>query len=119
VWNGSVYIANYGGGIDQKIMKFPLDFDEATIPVGYGSSPPTTSIFYGGSIYFYGAQHFIAGRKNSLIIMDKGSWGTIALINVDRLISIEDITGSGWISFGTSGSALNQFNFYSYISPFM
>lgn len=120
VRNNSIYVANYGGGTDRKILKFPLDFDTFTAPDGYGSAPPSDRSFYGGPGYFYGAQHFISGMKDSLIIIDKGYYIPVQpLVFVDRLISIQDIEGSGWTSFGSSGASTDQFDFYSYISPFI
>lgn len=99
----NIYVANLNGGPNYKIIQFTLDSSNNFVPAGnYGVSGTTTA-----KGVFYGPNRFLAIRNDSLVILDNG--GT-----TDRkLISMDDITGTNWMTYGTAGIGVDAFKFYS------
>ncbi len=86
-------------------MIFRFDLADLGNQVNYGTL--YTSGITTTQGYFYGPRRFVGIRNDALIIIDEdGS-------NHDKLVSMTDITGSNWACFGTYGTGINQFRFYS------
>ena len=99
-----IYVANPSGPNNFKILQ--LDTNLQYVP-GYGTqvTPFATNTNPG---MFYGPRKFLAIRNDSLIIIDDIPTGT----DIDKLISIQDIAGTGWTTYGTEGKGVGQFMFY-------
>jgi len=57
---------------------------------------------------FFGPHNFLATMNNKLTVMDFDSFNGMG----SRLVSFNDIQGTGWRPFGSSGSSVNMFMFY-------
>jgi hypothetical protein len=92
-----VYIANYGG--PSAILQLDMNLQFVG---GYGTIVAVLDTTPG---HFYGPERFLAIRNDALIIIDEGS-------SLDKLVSIRDITGSNWLTYGSTGEGVGQFRFY-------
>jgi hypothetical protein len=97
-----VYVANTFGGVDLQILQLPLDFSSS---VGYGNSGATTL-----PGIFYGPRRFVAILNEEITIIDDDIGGG----DLDKLISIDDITGANWTTLPVTGDGQGLFHFYSF-----
>ncbi|MCP4133055.1 MAG: hypothetical protein GY754_18965, partial [bacterium] len=95
VKNGSIYVANPEGANGYRILQFSADFGSLT--AAYGSD--TGSISTVG--YFYGGERFLGTMNPYFYIMDEDFGGG----SPDRVIYMEDMNGTGWKTYGQSGSS--------------
>ena len=58
---------------------------------------------------FYGPETFVAVLNRKFAVIDEN----YSVLFKDRLASFDDMSGTNWTTFGSSGSGLNQFDFYS------
>jgi hypothetical protein len=100
-----VYVANLGGAANRNILQ--LDTNLAFI-AGYGMYINTTINTKGD---FYGARRFLAIRPREFIIADDGA-DMDFMVNVDRLIAMDDMTGTNWTTYGTEGTSQDQFRLF-------
>ena len=61
---------------------------------------------------FYGPDRFAVRRENMLVIIDEGQDNNY--MTIDRLVLTEFGVSEPWDTFGTTGSGVDQFRFYSY-----
>jgi hypothetical protein len=101
-----VYVANLEGSGGNRILQ--LDENLSFID-GYGN-PSTSADSAVGN--FYGPKRFIGILPKKLVILDEGSTMETSGFIGDRLIAIDDLSGAGWQTYGTTGSGVGQFNFY-------
>lgn len=97
-----LYVTNHNGGNGYKILQ--LNATDITFNRGYGNVTASEDTSPGK---FYSPYHFVAILNEEIVIIDD-SQGT----NLDKLVSIDDIQGNGWSTYGTTGSGTGQFNFY-------
>jgi hypothetical protein len=98
-----IYVANPGGANNYKILQLDSTLN---FVAGYGVQATVTNT---NPSYFYGPYRFLAIRNDSLIIIDDYNIGNT---NYDKLVSINDILGTGWTTYGSSGSGTGQFSFF-------
>ncbi len=104
VKNGFVYVANPEGADGFRILQLSADFASLVDSYGIGSGAIDTV----GQ--FYGAERFVGTINPYFYIIDEDFGGG----SPDRLIYIEDFNGTGWKTYGQSGSVSpGFFNFYS------
>jgi hypothetical protein len=101
-----IYIANLSGaGINSQIIQLNTDF---TLPIGFGQNVDISNTTSGN---FYGPRRFLATLNRKITIIDDDNG-----LNLDKLISIDDISGTNWTTYGNSTVAYDsgQFDFYYY-----
>jgi hypothetical protein len=98
-----VYIANNNGGAGNAILQLNhnLQFVKA-----YGDEIDGTNTNPG---QFYGPHRFVAIVNKRITVIDDDYFGS----NNDKVVSIEDITGSNWMTLPTSGDGQSLFTFYN------
>jgi len=84
----------------KKVARSGLDLNFIDEFTGPGSDP------------FYGPRRFVAILSRKLTVIDEGYTG----VDSNRLAAFSDMAGSGWTTYGATGSSTGQFNFYSYYS---
>jgi hypothetical protein len=103
-----VYVANHNGAAGDRILQLDefLSFVD-----GYGDPSPSADNVVGN---FYGPKRFVGILPKKLVILDERSTNEppFPIWLGDRLVSIEDLNGTGWQTYGTTGSGVGQFNFY-------
>ena len=103
ILDGTLYASIVYGTSDDRVEAFDADtllHVPGTFSFGsYKESPLPSEI---GK--FVGPHKFLATLNDNLTIMDYN-------VTVSRLVSFDDISGSGWITFGSSGIGDNQFMF--------
>lgn len=96
-----VYVANYDSdGSNNKITRFNLDLSN---PIVLNKKPDASD-------QFYGPWRFVAILNKKIFIADDGHDSP----NIDRIIAFDDINGTNWTTYGSSGDGDYQFNFYNY-----
>ena len=100
-----VYAANFQGGNNNLILRLDTALTSAT---GYGTQVTVSDTAEGA---IYGPRRFVAILNRKITIVDDYQSGWL-----DKLISIDDITGTiNWATFGDNTSSANtEFNFYTY-----
>jgi len=102
-----IYIANRNGPAGNKIIQ--LDTDLGFI-AAYGNESPAVDDIPGN---FYGPKRFLAILNRKIAILDEASWNDPPLFfQGDRLVSIGDLAGTGWTTYGQTGPGTGQFEFY-------
>lgn len=96
-----VYVSDYGDPYQQmipgRIVRLTKDLQMVDSFAGPASDP------------FYGPERFIAILNRPIVVVDEyGNYPT----NLDRIVSFDDMTGTGWTVFGSSGSSIDQFQFF-------
>jgi len=96
-----VYVANYYGSDGYKIIRL----DENMLnPVGYGINAPTLPNTDPGN--FYGPARFVAILNKKITLIDDTDLN-------HKLVSMDDILGTNWQTFPTTGNGSAFFTFYS------
>lgn len=102
-----IYIANRNGPAGNKIIQ--LDADLAFI-AAYGNESPAADDIPGN---FYGPKRFLAILNRKISILDEASANDPPLFfRGDRLVSIGDIAGTAWETYGQTGTGTGRFEFY-------
>jgi hypothetical protein len=106
VKSGNVYAAITGYVVpNQHIIQLNSNLQ---FVASYGTGVNTSSNSPGD---FYGPLRFVAKLNRKLYICDDGG-----VVNVggglDKLVAMDDISGNGWVTYGSYGSGVGQFNFY-------
>jgi len=101
-----LYIANLNGTSGYKIIQ--LDTDLGFI-AAYGNQSAAVDDIPGN---FYGPKRFLAILSKKIAILDEASTNEPASFRGDRLVSIGDIAGTGWKTYGQTGGGTGQFEFY-------
>jgi hypothetical protein len=96
-YKGTIYVASV---ISQNIVR--LDTDLAGITGGPLAADPDNL-----DDIFYGPRRFVGINKDKIIVIDDSD-----MDNSDRLVSFSDIDGTGWVSYGSYGSGVDQFIFF-------
>ncbi len=95
-----LYAANFAGAVNNQVIQLDTGMNRIDgIGTYYFSITP-------GVGDFYGARRFLAIKPNGFIIADDGVDGGT---NVDRLISFDDLYGTGWATYGSEGAGVDQF----------
>jgi DNA-binding beta-propeller fold protein YncE len=103
---GSIYVANPRGVDGQKIVK--LDPASGNVLDSFGSFPAQPDNPKTGELF--GPRRFVAVNNRRLTVIDEyAETGT----NIDRLVQF-GLDGSGWSSFGTTGTAEGEFQFFEH-----
>jgi hypothetical protein len=97
-----VFVANPGGSNNYKILQLDMNLQFVT---GYGIQATGVDTAQG---HFYGPRRFLAIRNDSLIIVDDYTIGT----DLDKLVSMNNMLGSGWNPIGSSGGGVGEFMFF-------
>ncbi|MCP4131751.1 MAG: hypothetical protein GY754_12300, partial [bacterium] len=100
--NNSVYVLDINGAEGYHV--FQLNLDLTVISSNIGTRTGDTSTV--GK--FYGASRFLGKMNPYFYILDEDAGGT-----ADRIIYLEDFAGTGWKSYGETGSGIGQFGFYN------
>jgi len=105
----SIYVSNPEGADGWKIIKLSKDL---LFPEGYGIKK-TTALYAPDMAqgHFYVPKRFVAILNKKITIMDDNSDGIEGAL--DKLVSMDDITGSNWETFPTSGDGQSLFSFYA------
>ena len=98
-----VYVTNPGGSNGYLVLQLDSNLQYVN---GYGTQ--TTSLNTNQGM-FYNPRMFLAIRDDGIIMIDDLQGGPTAL---NKIISMQDITGAGWETFGSNGTGTNQFRFY-------
>ncbi len=96
-----VYVANPLGADDYLIVQYNSNLE---IVNGYGTQTNSENTNRG---MFYGPRNFVAILNDEITIMDD------VLVSLDKLISMNDMAGSFWKTYGSSGTGEGFFRFYS------
>ncbi len=103
VKDGFLYVANFGTTgdppLDHKIIQFTLNLT------------PVTELPGGGGDDFYGPHRFVAILNRKINIVDDGRVDLVNF-NIDRIVSIEDINGTAWETYGSVGTGTGEFQFF-------
>jgi hypothetical protein len=99
-----VYVANENGASNYKIIRLNKDL---TSPVGYGQDAGDTGTPDTTPGQFYGPRRFVAILNRKITIIDDHNNQ-----NLDKLVSMDDITGAGWGTLPASGDGQSLFSFY-------
>ncbi|MCK5672400.1 MAG: hypothetical protein KAH95_03445, partial [Spirochaetales bacterium] len=106
--DNSIYVTNPEGADGWKIIKLSLDL---TSPVGYGINKTTPSgLPDTEQDHFYTPRLFVATLNKKTTIMDDSGTGENPL---DKLVSIDNISGANWETLPTSGDGQSLFVFYA------
>jgi hypothetical protein len=101
-----LYVTNVNGsGTNSQIIRLTTDL---TSPIGFGQNIDVLGTSTGD---FYGPRRFVAILNRKITIIDDEDMYTA---NLDKLISMDDIYGTSWQTYGSQGSGAGQFNFYYY-----
>ncbi len=99
-----LFVTNLGGESSYQILE--LSTSDLSLIGHYGNQASGTDTSKG---QFYGPRGFVAILNKKLTIIDDASSG-----NNDKLVSIDDITGSEWETLPKSGNGQELFSFYHY-----
>ncbi len=99
-----LYVANPDGNDGFMIVQYDTNLQFVR---GYGDPAATENTSRG---MFYGPRNFVAILSNDITIVDEN------LGNLDKLISMNDMNGSLWQTYGSYGSGEGFFHFYNYSS---
>jgi hypothetical protein len=101
VKDNQLYVANRAGADNFKIIRLNPDFSG---PVGYGLD---TGVADTGQGKFYGPRRFVAILNKKISIIDDRE------INfLDKVVSMDDITGANWQTLPISGDGQSLFTFF-------
>lgn len=101
-----LYIANSDGtGTNSQIIQLNTDLSS---PVGFGQNVDAVNTALG---MFYNPRRFLAILNRKITIIDDENQFPA---NLDKLVSMDDILGTNWVTYGTQGSGAGQFNFYNF-----
>lgn len=107
VKDDKVYVANNGGTDGWKIIQLNNDL---TSPVGYGlNKDPGYNVADTAQGHFYDPRRFVAILNKKITIIDETSSDG----SLDKLVSIDDITGTNWQTLPESGDGQSLFTFYT------
>ena len=106
-----VYVANMNGADGWKIIRLESDL---TNPIGYGlNSTSGWEIPDTSKEYFYNPRRFVAVLNKKITIIDDSETNG----NLDKLVSIDDISGTNWSTLPTGNNdGTSLFAFYHYSS---
>ncbi len=108
VRGSNIYVANYGQySAGYHILQFTFTNNTFNLTAHNGSRSTLTT----GTGYFYGASRFLAIRNDLFFIADSNHGATA--IDYDKLAAFRDMAFTGWSTFGSYGSSINQFKLYS------
>jgi len=96
-----VYISNRNGESGYKVMQFDQNLQFIR---GFGPQDDLSPPAQAG--YFYVPERFVAILSKRLILVDENNSG------YNRLVSFNNLEGAGWVTYGTTGAGVGQFNFY-------
>lgn len=100
-----VIVANMSGADGYKFVVLDKDFN---LIDHFGNYPSDTG--NPGDNETYGPGRFVAITNRKITVIDEGNDG---LAPVDRLVGLEP-DGSDWQTYGSTGSGVGQFYFFSY-----
>ncbi len=103
--NEKVFVANSNGADDYKFVVLDKNLN---LIDHFGDYPADTGNPADNEIY--GPERFVAITNRKITVIDEGSDGPTAK---DRLVGLNP-DGSGWQSYGSTGSGVGQFYFFSY-----
>jgi hypothetical protein len=96
VKSGKIYVSVWTSTPTAQIVQLDSNLQ---FVASYGSYTATADGIPG---HFYGPAHFVAILNRKLYIIDDG--GTVnSMSSLDKLVSIDDITGSNWAAYGSNG----------------
>jgi hypothetical protein len=98
-----VYVANNNGVSGTAILQ--LD-ENLQLVKGYGDEIDGINTSPGK---FYGPHRFVAIVNKKITVIDDDFFGS----NKDKLVSIDDINGTNWMTLPTSGDGQSLFTFYN------
>jgi len=98
-----VYVANNEGGAANALLQLSRDLQLVN---SYGDEIDGTNTSPGK---FYGPHRFVAIVNKRITVIDDDYFGS----NNDKLVSIDAIDGSNWMTFPTSGDGQSLFTFYN------
>lgn len=102
-----VYVANFDSAVTGSTL-IRLDSNLTTgSAISLHLSPDETD-------YFYGPHRFLAILNRRLYIMDDGYLSGVSPFNIDRIVTIDDIDGINWQTFGSYGTGNGQFEFFEH-----
>ena len=100
-----VYVANVNeGALSNSILQLNTDLQHVQ---GYGDDIDGTDTNKGK---FYGPHRFAAILNEKITIIDDDSFTS----NNDKLVSMDDINGTGWATLPTSGDGQSLFYFFNW-----
>lgn len=100
-----IYIANFRGADNYKILQLQLNIAmQMQYTAGYGIQADIVNKNQG---YFYGPRRFVGIRNDVLIVIDDHYD-----YNLDKLVSMQDMSGTGWATYGDEGKSTGQFQFF-------
>ncbi|MBN1836615.1 MAG: hypothetical protein JW820_12245 [Spirochaetales bacterium] len=99
-----VYVANNNGADNYKIIRVNADLSS---PVGYGQDAGDDTLPDTAPGMFYGPRRFVAVLNRKITIIDDHN-----VERLDKLVSMDDITGAGWQTLPVSGNGQSLFTFY-------
>ena len=99
-----LYVANRFGVSGTSILQLDMNLQ---LVQGYGDAINGTTNTSPGQ--FYGAHRFVAILNKKLTIIDDDDLSSAN----DKLVSIDDINGTGWTTLPTSGDGQSLFTFYN------
>ena len=99
-----LYVANNNGADGSKIIRLNADLMS---PVGFGTRAGDTGDPDTSPGMFYGPRRFVAILNRKITIIDDHNFQ-----NLDKLVSMDDITGAGWQTLPVSGDGQSLFTFY-------
>ncbi|HEB11216.1 MAG TPA: hypothetical protein ENI06_08400 [Spirochaetales bacterium] len=100
-----IFITNRNGAGGYKIIQ--LDTDLGFI-AAYGNQSPAADDIPGN---YYGPKRFLAILNKKISILDEASINDVGFQG-DRLVSIGDIAGTAWETYGQTGTGTGRFEFY-------
>lgn len=103
-WGDSLFIANLNGITGYKVLE--LDKDTFTLLNNYGTATTSADISKG---MFYGPHLFVGIRNDKFYMVDE--YGENGLY-LDKLISMDDMSGTNWTIFDPTSIGQTAFDFY-------
>lgn len=104
--DGTLYVANTSAADGYKILQLNRSLQ---LSGQYGNQSASADSVPGN---FYGPKMFIAILNRNIYFIDEGSINEPSGFEGDRLVEMEDILGSSWQTFGSTGVGDDQFRFY-------
>ncbi|MBN2159957.1 MAG: hypothetical protein JW807_11225, partial [Spirochaetes bacterium] len=105
VKGSNIYVTYDGSGSTDKIV---LLSDDLAFLDGYGMWVGPNPSLNENPGMFYNPRRFVAIRNDALIIIDDANTG----FDFDKLVSIRNISGADWTTYGTEGKETGQFQFF-------
>ncbi len=102
VKSSAVYVTNIYGTDNYKIIQLTKNLQ---FVAGFGIKAPANPNTNKGM--FYGPYRFVAVLNDKITIVDDDQGD-----NADKLVSMDDINGSNWQTYGSTGSGIGLFNFF-------